>query len=266
MLPPEIRQESIKEKILELIFPGDIYCAGCGKPVERGRLYSFCDECLDSIIWANGRNCRICGKPLESWYPSDICFGCAHSVRNTDGGVVCFIYQGCVRDMIRSLKYSGRGYLARIMGQILAEKIIYEDLDFDVCVPVPMFASKEKKRGYNQAELIARFMCGFLGKPCMPELLTRTRQTKPMNRLSAAARRSNIKGAFSVPAELADEVTCRTVLIVDDIYTTGSTVDECAAELKKAGASKVFSAVMASGRNQRRLPEEHASDKDDKAV
>ena len=249
------KRKSLPERITDLIFPGDIYCAGCGKPIRRGQLYSLCSECIDSIKWANRRTCRICGKPLESWYPSDVCSGCTGTVRHTDGGVVCFIYQGCVREMIHALKYSGKAYLARILGQILADKITYERLGFDICIPVPMFAEKEEKRGYNQAELIARFMCEILGKPCRQELLVRTRDTAPMNRLSAKARRRNIKGAFSVPKKYESILEGKTVLLVDDIYTTGSTVNTCAAELKRAGASKVFTAVMASGRNQRRLPE-----------
>ncbi|MDD7409583.1 MAG: ComF family protein [Anaerovoracaceae bacterium] len=253
---PEENESRLSKKIFDIIFPDDIYCAGCGRPVDRGRLYSLCDECVDSIIWANRKTCRICGKPLESWYPSDVCSGCARSVHYTDGGVVCFVYQGCVRDMIKALKYNGKKYLARLMGRILADRIIYEGLDFDICVPVPMYGPKEKKRGYNQAALIAQFLCGFLDKPFRDDLLVRTRGTRPMNRLSPAARRNNIAGAFSVPAEPAKDVEGRSILLVDDIYTTGSTVNECAKVLKRAGASAVFTAVMASGRNQRRLPEE----------
>ena len=244
---------------MSLIYPPDIYCLSCGKPVDPGHAYSLCEECLNRITWANRKNCRVCGKPLESWYPADLCSECLVSSRYFERGVVCFLYTGGARNMIIDLKYHGKIYIARVLGKILADKIRYEDLDFDICVPVPMYAAKEKERGYNQAELIARYAMKALEKPLASHGLVRIRPTAPMNTLNVRERKKNLEKAFAVEAAVAEQIRGRTVLLVDDIYTTGTTMNECARELRKAGAAHVYIAAMASGRNQRKLPEEMES-------
>ena len=245
-------------KAAELVYPPDIYCLACGKPMDPGHVYSLCEDCLNEITWADRKTCRICGKPLESWYPEELCSECLVSPRLFERGVVCFLYTGGARTMIKDLKYHGQKYNARVFGRILADKILYEGLDFDVCVPVPMYHKKEQDRGYNQAELIARYASENLCKPFAPHVLVRTRETAPMNSLSFAERKRNLRNAFDVPADQAEKIQGRTVLLVDDIYTTGSTMNACARELLQAGAAHVYIAAMASGRNQKKLAEEQA--------
>lgn len=249
--------QSLKQIMTALLYPPDIYCLACGKPIDPGHLYSLCEECLNEIIWANRKNCRICGKPLEDWYPEECCSECLSGVRYFERGVTCFLYKGGVRNMIRDLKYHGKMHIARVLGQILADKILYEDLSFDLGIPVPMNEKKEKQRGYNQAELIGRFACRCLNKPFLKDGLLRTRWTIPMNTLTAQERRNNLKGAFQVPEKHREAIRGRTILLIDDIYTTGSTMNECTRALLEGGAARVRIASAASGRNQRELAEEH---------
>ena len=242
--------------VASLIYPPDIYCLACGRPIDPGHVYSLCEDCLNEITWANRKTCRICGKPLENWYPAELCSECLVSPGCFERGITCFLYRGGARAMIKDLKYHGKTYNARIFGRILADRILYEDLDFDICVPVPMFRKKETARGYNQAALIAQYTAENLRKPYAPRTLTRIRQTAPMNSLSYAERKKNIYGAFTVSEDQKQWIRNQTVLLVDDIYTTGSTMNECSHELLNAGAAHVYIATMASGRNQRALPAE----------
>lgn len=239
----------------ELLYPPDIYCIGCGRPVDPGGLYSLCEDCIRTIRWANGPVCRCCGKALEDWYPDDICAECKGKEHPFSGGVTCFVYQDQVRAMIKHLKYGGCGYIARVLGEILAASVRYRGLDIDLLVPVPMYYKKVRLRGYNQAALIARFAAENLDIPWDETILCRTRPTAPMSRLKGKERRQNLEGAFEVPEGARGKLQGARVLLVDDIYTTGTTMDCCAGVLLRAGAADVKAASIAAGLNQRPLPE-----------
>lgn len=245
--------KKVLAKAYSLVYPPDIYCLSCGKAVDPGHVYSLCEDCLNEIVWADRKNCRVCGKPLESWYPAELCSECLVTPRYFERGVTCFLYRDGGRQMIRDLKYHGKKYIARVLGRMLADRILFEGLEFDLCVHVPVHKKKEKERGYDQAELIARFTADYLGKEYHPGLLVRIRATAPMNSLTAIERKRNLRDAFTVREEGREILQGKIVLLIDDIYTTGATMNECASELRKAGAARVFIASIASGRNQREL-------------
>lgn len=238
----------------DLVYPPDIYCIGCGRPVDPGGLYSLCGECVRQARWANGPVCRCCGKALEEWYPDDVCAECRDRLHAFSGGVTCFVYQDPVRAAIKHLKYGGSGYIARYLGEALADNIRFRGMKPDMLIPVPMYAEKVRMRGYNQAELIARFAAERLGIPCESGILIRTRPTAPMSRLKGQARRKNLEGAFAVPEKARGELRGARVMLVDDIYTTGTTMDCCSEVLLRAGAADVKAASVAAGVNQRPLP------------
>ena len=143
-------------RIADLVYPPDIYCICCGRDIQPGRLYSMCDDCLSDINWANGKLCASCGKPLEDWYPDMYCSECINKDRRFDAGVTCFQYKEAERMMIREFKYHGKSYMARNLSEILFDKVVAVSAGCDILVPVPMFKKKEKKRGYNQAALLAK--------------------------------------------------------------------------------------------------------------
>ena len=237
-----------------LLYPPDIYCRGCGRPVDPGGLYSLCEDCIRAIRWANGPVCRCCGKALEDWYPDDVCAECKERIHRFSGGVTCFVYQEPVRSIIKKLKYGGSGYIARVLGEVLADSVRFRGMDMDLIIPVPMYFKKVRMRGYNQAELIARFAAETLDIPWDGEILQRVRPTAPMSRLKEKERRRNLEGAFAVPQYAREKLQGLRVLLVDDIYTTGTTMDCCAGVLLEAGASEVKAASIAAGLNQRPLP------------
>ena len=241
-------------RIADLVYPPDIYCICCGKSIQPRRLYSMCGNCLDEINWANGKLCAACGKPLEDWYPDMYCNECISRDRSFDAGITCFQYKDAERMMIREFKYHGKGYMARNLSEILFDKVMAVGTGCDILVPVPMFKRKEKKRGYNQAALLAEFTAKRLGLPCCTEAIVRTRNTAPMNKLDARERMRNLDDAFRVTENGQLAIKKKRVMLVDDIYTTGTTTEHCADVLKKAGASEVVVLSLAAGRNQRELP------------
>lgn len=161
------------------------------------------------------------------------------------------IYEGALRDLVRHLKYQKKMEALPCLQTFLhaVEEDFFRAADVPpapVAVPVPLFAAKEKKRGFNQTELIFKAWLKEHAIP-MERLLVRTRATKPQYGLSKDERRENMRGAFSVPAEKQQDVREKDVLLLDDIYTTGVTCAECARALKAAGARRVIVLALTSG-------------------
>ena len=162
-------------------------------------------------------------------------------------------YDTGLRELIHLLKYNGVRPAANVLGRMLAEAIASIESSFEqptvLVVPVPLFRAKRRRREFNQAELIARAALKCLpdrlrtALTLAPDLLVRTRDTHSQIGLTSHQRRANLRGAFAVPR--ATEVTGREVLLVDDVYTTGTTASECTRVLRRAGASKVWVATVA---------------------
>ena len=129
-----------------------------------------------------------------------------------------------------------------------------EGLEFDIIIPVPMYAAKERERGYNQAALLGRYLSQRTGIPCRTDCLFRIRPTAPMNKLGLRERKRNLDGAFEVSDAGRRILPGKRVFLIDDIYTTGTTAERCSEKLKSAGAADVTAASLASGINQRELP------------
>jgi ComF family protein len=151
-----------------------------------------------------------------------------------------FMYKEKARDLILKFKYSGKMFLAKDFGAQMADK--FKQLPFydkiDCIVPVPLNIVRRIKRGYNQAELLSREISKLTQKPVIRRSLYRKKMTKPQFKLSKEERIKNIKGSFFVKNK--ERIRNKTILLIDDIITTGATVSACAAALKKSGAKKVY--------------------------
>ena len=217
------------ETLLNFLFPPR--CPACQRYVEeRG---GWCEACLAEA--AAVRRLRMAFEERdvisEAW--------------------ALGIYEGALRDLVRHLKYQKKmDTLPYLRGFLHAvEEDFFRAADIPsraIAVPVPLSAAKEKKRGFNQTELIFKSWLAEHKIP-MERLLVRTRATKPQYGLSKDERRENMRGAFSVPAEKQQDVRGRDVLLLDDIYTTGVTCAECARALKKAGARNIIVLALTSG-------------------
>jgi Predicted amidophosphoribosyltransferases len=240
---------SLGEGFLDLIYPANIYCISCGNIIDDSRPYALCDACVRGLKWANGRTCLRCGKILQDTYLQELCTDCADGSHVFERGFTCVEYGVQERQMLHRFKYKDQAYLGRKMAELMYDRILAEELPADLILPVPMHPRKEKKRGYNQAAVLAKCLAKYMELPYDGKLLGRVVETEAMSKLGALGRKKNIQEVFAVESRGIKHLNGRTVLLVDDIYTTGSTADACAAALLEAGASKVFIFTFASGAN-----------------
>lgn len=233
----------------ELLFPSNIYCICCGNLINYTRPYSLCDDCLENIRWANGRVCEVCGKVMAEDNEEDICTDCQKNRHCFDKGYTCMVYGQMEKEMVHKYKFNGAVYMGEKLGQIMLDRILAEDLDIDCVTAVPMHPKKLKKRGYNQAELMAKTVAKGLGTDYNNQVLVRKSYKSPMNKLGAEQRHKNVSGAYALNKKVPDagDLKGKRVLLIDDVYTTGSTVDECSRLLKEQGAEKVYVLTLAAG-------------------
>jgi ComF family protein len=232
----------------------------CGEPLLNVSPLPVCPRCLDGIYPVRGKVCSICGdRVLSSYANADDdglrrCPVCRRVKRLFGRAVAYGSYDGGLRELVHLLKYNGVRPAANVLGRMLVETALepaFERLTFGqapiLVVPVPLYKGKRRQRGFSQAELIARAALKMgSASPRLqlaPDLLLRTRDTPSQIGLSSHQRRANLRGAFAV--QRAADVTGREVILVDDVYTTGTTATECARVLCRAGASRVRVATVA---------------------
>jgi ComF family protein len=226
----------------------------------------ICRECWSQVEGWEGISCERCGLPVVSVYVADstnvLCGACRLKDPSFDLARTFGIYRGNLRLLILQLKFHRRERLGRRLGEMLAQTwtklgaiASNEPL---LIVPVPLFRTRERERGFNQSRLLAEGMChrlenlsGAKRVEVHPRLLVRTRATLPQAGLKIQARRENVRGAFEVVKP--DLVQRRQILLVDDVMTTGATLSACAAVLKKRGAARVY--ALAVGRATPQFPD-----------
>ncbi|MDR1067382.1 MAG: ComF family protein [Clostridiales bacterium] len=161
-----------------------------------------------------------------------------------------FEYKGIARDAVRRFKFNGRADYARAFAAFMAEKFTDAcptdacPVDKAVIIPTPMHKKKLRERGYNQAELLAKNLASLMDAPFAPKALARVKNTSPQYGLSYEQRRKNVAGAFLVVDSAA--ISGESALLIDDIYTTGATLDSCAEALLKAGSKKVYGLCLSA--------------------
>jgi len=214
-----------------------------------------CQVCLDAIHPTSGTVCTLCGERLYSSFvvaghQGDVRCGLCRRLEPVFARAVAYgSYESGLRELIHLLKYGGVRPAANVLGRMLAEAISALESDFPAdsiaVIPVPLHGNKRRQRGFNQAELIARAAIKISPSQRLHlhAVLERTRDTASQISLTNRQRRENLRGAFRVT--LPEAIKGGEVLVVDDIYTTGATVSECARVLRRAGATKVWVATVA---------------------
>lgn len=210
--------------VLDLLYPPSLYCICCGNLIDETRTYHLCDHCMEHFRWDYA------------------------DIKVSDGLKMlrCTRYGIYERTLIFDLKYNGKKYLARDIGQIMADRAELAELDFDVIVPVPMYEAKERARGFNHAALIGKYLGRITGKPCIAHALLRTAETAPMRGLGPEERKQNVKGKFAINKKYVKILEGRRILLIDDFYTTGSTAKECCRELMAASPEDVYFLAFAA--------------------
>jgi competence protein ComFC len=223
----------VAERFLNLLFPSR--CPFCEGPSSSG-FYPFCRTCWQDIRPFAGNRCSICSIPLAEG-PS-ICGECTKERPSYYKSYVYGIYDGKLKEAINYLKYHKIRGLARPLADLLLRIPLP---DADIILPVPPDPERLKKREFNHTSLIARYLSKRLGIPLGVNLLRKIKSTPPQANLKRIDRIRNLRGAFKVFKDL----TQKRVILVDDVITTGATIEECSRALKRAGAEFVYIVAIA---------------------
>ncbi|HYF84391.1 MAG TPA: ComF family protein [Clostridia bacterium] len=229
--------------VIDLLYPSKPKCDICG---SVGTV-NPCDICMASLDYLQGVTCLHCGKQLNEKYPKSICPDCRDGIFHYDRAYSCFAYSGMGKELIHKFKYEGKTQLSKVIAGLMEERLRNEVLSIDAIVPVPIHENKLRTRGFNQSLFIARELAGRLRKP-VSDCLLRTKETKVQYNLDKAQRYLNIVDAFSIKL-LYNNDKNKSILLVDDIYTTGSTVNECSRVLREFGARNIYVITAATGSN-----------------
>jgi competence protein ComFC len=223
----------LAEITVNFFFPR--WCVGCGKSG-----YLICDSCRQSLNPINPPLCPRCGKPQSS---ADLCSGCATWQAEIDGIRSAFQFEGVLREAIHQLKYKNIKILATPLARLLSDYLSANPLPADVLVPVPLHPRRLKERGYNQSRLLARELGKLVNLPLVSDCLVRNRHAPPQARtLTLDERRANVIGAFTCRDQ---RLKGKQVLLIDDVSTSGATLNACAAALKASGATSVWGLTIA---------------------
>ena len=221
---------------LAVLFPPR--CLLCERPTSQ--LNILCEGCIADLPHLAGPRCSQCQELLAD-HSLDLCHACGTRERWFDRAISLGPYEGAWGKLVRSLKFDREPAVARFLSARMADLLQAEDPfgNIDIITYVPMTRHAMRARGFNQAKLLAQGLAKRIHRP-MARLLAKWSETQPQARLSARARRENLRGAFRTIRSVSGKV-----LLVDDIFTTGSTVEECAHILKSGGCEEVFVLTVA---------------------
>ena len=224
---------SKREYFISIFFPK--HCPFCGRPMDTQRMY--CEKCKDQLPWVSADSlCPACGKK------NCVC-GKNPFLKRL---YVPLLYDGLAENAVKNLKFYNKRAYSRPLGHFLANYILENDpaAVFDCIIPIPMTKRDIRKRGYSQSELIARFIGEVLHVPVEKNKLIKVRETKKQHRLNAEERKTNLKDAFAI--QNPETLKGKSVLLCDDVITTGTTLQEVTKTLKEAGITNVSAVVIAT--------------------
>jgi ComF family protein len=220
--------------VLDLVYPPR--CVLCERQGDF-----VCEACLLALPRAAGARCETCWLPLQG---RGICWDCAERPPTLASLRSVFRYEAATRRLVRAYKFDGVSSLAPLLAQELAECYRMQGMTADVVVPVPLSGRRKRERGYNQAELLAREAARLLGLPLSVALRRKRHSEAQARSPSAEQRHQNVAGAFEM-GRLEERVQGQQVLLIDDVATTGATLNACAAVLLSSGAADVFGLTLA---------------------
>lgn len=214
--------------------------------ISAAGYYPVCRACRERITYVKEPACKQCGKPLEE-SRRELCGDCARKNHEFIQGKALWVYKGAVKESIYRLKYGNRREYAISYAQEMAIRYgsWIRRMQPEAIVPVPLHRKRLRQRGYNQAELIAKELGRLLEIPVRTDLLVRCVNTRPQKELNDKERKNNLKKAFKIRE---DGVQLECVLLVDDIYTTGSTMNGAAQALKEAEVPRIYGISVSIGR------------------
>ena len=213
---------------------------------KNGRV---CSKCKGKLPYITGNRCLVCGKKLDG--EEEFCPECLEGRHAFERCFALWNYDDVMAYSIARFKYHGRQEYASFYAEEILKEYgeVFKETGFDAVVPVPVHGARRALRGYNQAELVAKLIAEGIGVPLVTDLLIRTVNTKPQKELTPEERAKNISSAFGINKKSKSyDIYLEKVLLVDDIFTTGSTADACSKALLSAGAGSVYVCCMCVAR------------------
>lgn len=242
----EMLLQALGRHLLEVFFPRN--CVHCGDAVEQSDYAFFCQACSRELYLSKPPACTTCGYPFFGMLAGPrVCPHCVELDPVFDQGKTLFLAKGPARSLIHELKYKAGFYVLGDVCRMLAHAPFYKDYFKDaILVPVPLHATKLRERGFNQSERIAEVLCEATEAKAVQKCLVRVVYTQTQTRLSRAARHRNVKNAFALAGDTV-VIPDQTYILIDDVFTTGSTLNACAAVLREAGATRLKVATLGHG-------------------
>ncbi len=232
-------------RVLDILYPRS--CIGCGVTSPE-TFRHICWECWAGSLRVEPPFCALCGDPVAGTVEHEfVCYACSAEFPAFDAARSVARYDGVVGEALRMLKYEKAMWLAPDLAVLLHNCLLaeYPRCEFDLLVPVPLHHIRRRERGFNQSAILARELGRRLGRAVVPRAVHRIRPTITQTHLTAKQRLSNVKNAFQ--SVRRKRLAGQRVLLVDDVMTTGATVNACAKALKKGGASSVHVITVARG-------------------
>lgn len=225
---------NVSDKIRDLFFPPR--CILCDAFIEKRT--AFCEECLPEIPFVEGKICHVCGIPLSEEFPAPVCARCRKMKPAFQSNTSLLEHKAFGRRSVLVMKYE-KSYAAYDLAQLLAARLSSQKENIDCVTSVPMRKVDEWRRGQNVSYTLSLYTAKALGLP-QRELLCKVRKTEKQKTLSAHQRVFNVRGAYAVRGNVSGQ----RILLIDDVFTTGATLSECARVLKRAGAACVYTATV----------------------
>lgn len=208
----------------------------------------FCSSCWKKLYFIEKPYCTICGEPLVATNEGDG-LSCAACLRNRpyfNRNISIFVYNRTIIRVVYRLKYNQKLFLAKFLAKFLVKRL--EEVDntvkLDYITMVPLHPKRFRMRGYNQSLLLARELSKIKHIPCIDDLLIKQKNTIPQTKLDRKRRKTNLKSVFVTNEKWLGDIKGKNIGVVDDVFTTGSTLNECAKTLKKAGVARVFTFTL----------------------
>ena len=219
-------------RIIDIFFPQNVKCIICGREDNR---YGLCEECYNSLPFITGRTCVKCGgRVLDDQIVCDECAKYDHIFNKCYS---IFDYDEVIKSKLIKFKQSGYKNIGQTLSYLVSEYLDNLDIDIDIIIPMPIHSNRLKDRGFNQSEILCERLTGRYKKLVIKDILFRILDTPHQTGLSRFNRMENLSGAFIL--KKPSRIKGKKILLIDDIFTTGSTFDECAKVLYKAGAKTV---------------------------
>ncbi|HLF85702.1 MAG TPA: ComF family protein [Nitrospiria bacterium] len=239
----------IYSSLLNSVFPNS--CLICRSTIKKDIGDRVCLDCWKKVRFSDGPLCPVCGKPFLSGStllksPDYRCGICRKSRPHFTKHIYLGPYEGILSDIIRLFKFKKKAALAYPLSYLLCRKI--KDIpEIDIIIPVPLHPRRLRFREFNQSLLLSRLISNHINRPVLKDVIVKNKDTLPQVRLDGDKRRINMKNVFSITEDYL--VNKKRVLLIDDVFTTGSTVNECSKILKKSGAYSIYVLTLVMANN-----------------